>query len=222
MTTTQIHLQLEISWESTASALSNIHFGHYMAGISSDTMTHINAMLADYPLLTGLMPDRWLCTLNVMLEKIPGNNLVEKLRIIMLFEGDFNNNNKWIGQAVMKYVEKNNRIAQEQYGSQKRKVAWTQCLNKCLFYNWIRTTKQPAALCSNNAKSCYDCTVLVIAVLCLCQLGATKTAIRSMISTLANLKHHVCTAFGDSPQSQGQTNWLELVTGIGQGNGAGP
>ena len=40
--------------------------------------------------------------------------------------------------------------------------------------------------------------------------------------TLSNLRHHIQTSYGDSPQSQGQINWLELVTGIGQGNGAGP
>jgi len=28
-----------------------------------------------------------------------------------------------------------------------------------------------------------------------------------MIKTLANLKHHVCMAFGDAEISQGQENW---------------
>jgi len=35
--------------------------------------------------------------LNVMLEKMASNDNIKKLRIIMLFEADFNNNNKWLG-----------------------------------------------------------------------------------------------------------------------------
>jgi len=43
-----------------------------------------------------------------------------------------------------------------------------------------------------------------------------------MITTLAHLNHHVCTAFGDSENSQGIDTWQKAVAGIGQGNGAGP
>jgi len=39
--------------------------------------------------------------------------------------------------------------------------------------------------------------------------------------TLATLKHHVHTAYGNSDISQGQDNWMELAAGIGQGNGVG-
>jgi len=65
-----------------------------------------------------------------MLEKVAGNCVVEKLRIIMLFEADFNNNNKWIGRAVMQNAERRQEIALEQYGSHNHKAARTQCLNK--------------------------------------------------------------------------------------------
>jgi len=36
-----------------------------------------------------------------MIEKTTGDFNVEKLCIILLFEADFNANNKWIGRAVM-------------------------------------------------------------------------------------------------------------------------
>jgi len=64
--------------------------------------------------------------------------------------------------------------------------------------------------------------VLIIAALCLCHLGAPLKATKSMISTLALLHHHVCSAFGNSETSQGQEDWAAPVVGIGQGNGAGP
>jgi len=43
-----------------------------------------------------------------------------------------------------------------------------------------------------------------------------------MIATLAQLKHHVRSAFGNSSISQGQEDWPEPAAGIGQGNGASP
>jgi len=43
-----------------------------------------------------------------------------------------------------------------------------------------------------------------------------------MITTLAHLNHHVCTAFRDSENSQGSDMWQKAVAGIGQGNGTRP
>ncbi len=57
--------------------------------------------------------------MNVMLQKQVGNINMEKLRIIVLFEVDFNTNNKWIGRAVMYKAEQLKALAPEQYSSQK-------------------------------------------------------------------------------------------------------
>jgi len=159
--------------------------------------------------------------LNVMLERLAGNDNAKKLHIIMLFAADFNNNNKWLGRVTMKLAEEHNILAPEQYGSRKNKAAITQCLNKQLFYNYHQFNCQPAALCSNNAKSCYDWIVLIIAALSLCRLGTPHLAVCSMIQTLVHLDHHMRTAYRDSTYSQGLKQWKEGVAGIGQGNGTG-
>jgi len=178
--------------------------------------------MADIPMTTGYSPNCWWEGLNVMLEKIPGNFNVEKLRIILLFEADFNMNNKWLGRAVMLNAEKCNLLAEEQYGSRRQKAAVLQCLNKGLFYDLIRLWKKPAALCSNNAKSCYDRITLLVAALCLCHLGAPIPAVQSMIKTIHGMNHHIRMAFGDSQQSASRSTWATPIAGIGQGNGAGP
>ncbi len=140
----------------------------------------------------------------------------------MLFEANFNHNNKWLDQVTMYTAEKQQLLAPEQYSSRKHKAARTQCLNKRLFYNLHQFFRQPAALCLNDAKSCYNWIVLIIAALSLWQFGALHSAVKSMIQTLASLLHHVHLAFGDLDMAQGQANWKELTTGIGQGNGTGP
>jgi len=159
----------EIAQETTASSPSSIHFRHYIAGVADDIIGKLNAILANVQLLSGMAPEEWKQMVNVMLEKLAGNNNVEKLQIIMLFEADFNNNNKWFGRVTMKLAEEYDVIAPEQYGSHQHKAVITQCLNKWLFYNYHRFTHQPSALCSNDAKSCYDQIILILlATLSLC------------------------------------------------------
>jgi len=51
-----------------ASSPSNLHFGHYMAALENATVLKINLILANIPLTTGAVHDRWQNTLNEMLE----------------------------------------------------------------------------------------------------------------------------------------------------------
>jgi len=48
--------------------------------------------------------------------KIAGNCKVAKLRIILLFEADFNQLNKFIGKEMMHQAEENGLIVGKQYG----------------------------------------------------------------------------------------------------------
>jgi len=67
----------------------------------------------------------------------------------------------------------------------------------------------------------YDRIVLLVVALCLCRLGASQPSVFSMISTLHQMKHSICTMFGDSKKAGSCKNWGKLIAGIGQGNGAG-
>jgi len=96
---------------------SGIHFRDYITGTFNPEILVINATLADIPLQTGFSPDRWRKGLNVLLEKSPGNFNVEKLCIILLFEADFNHNNKWVGRAIMLNAELARMSVVEQYSS---------------------------------------------------------------------------------------------------------
>jgi len=189
--------------EATSSSPSSIHFGHYMMGTFNLTIAIFNARLANLGFTTGYLLKQWQTGLNVMHEKQAGNFNMEKLCIILLFEGNFNQNNKWLGCAVMFHAEAKQQMAKEQYGSRKEKSADIQCLNKRLLYDYACYTHKPMVLCSNDAKSCYNCIVLIVVALCLCRLGAPKTAVQSMVSTIHGMQHHVRSTYGDSSTSQG-------------------
>jgi len=96
-----------------------------------------------------------------------------------------------------------------------------QCLNKLLFYDLVWFHWQPVALCSNNAKSCYNCIVVLFAALYLCQLGTSTHSVFSMISMLHQMENHICTTFGNSVKNGSHKSVGFPIAGIGQGNGAG-
>jgi hypothetical protein len=171
----------------------------------------------------GFSPERWRQGVEVMLLKLPGNFNVEKMRAILLFEADFNFNNKRWGRILMWYAEAHKLLAEEQYGSRKKLSAISHCLNKRLTFDFWRIMKQPGVLCSNDAKGCYDRIVHSVAALCLRRLGMPKGPLKSMFETLQNLDHYVRTSFGVSEQKFNATEVNEVaIQGIGQGNGAGP
>jgi len=61
----------------------------------------------------------------------------------------------------------------------------------------------------------------MVVALYLCQLGAPKAAMKSMVTTIHGMKHYIRSSYGDSTKSQGQSQWGMPIARIGQGNGAG-
>jgi len=209
-----------------AKSLCLCHLGSILDIILQLPLTQIwpgSMPIGTYPLWTRYSLQHLKKSLNVILEKSPGNCDVAKLQIIHLFKGDFKYNNKGLlGHTSIKQAEMHELLVHKQYGSRKAKAAITQCLNKCLWYDHVHFQQEPAALCSNDAKSCYDCIVLLAAALWLCHWGASIPVVTSMITTFEGMTHHIWTAFGDSSQGEGRKQWSHPVMGIGQGNRAGP
>jgi hypothetical protein len=64
---------------------------------------------------------------------------------------------------MMKDGEAYKQLAWEQYGSREGNNAIDQALNKVLSFDLIRQARVDSAMCSNDAKSCYDRIVHAIA-----------------------------------------------------------
>jgi hypothetical protein len=139
--------------------------------------------LSSLPLQHGFSPSRWQQGVEVMLLKQPNNYNVEKLRAILLFEADFNFNNKRIGREMMFHAEQNGWIAPEQYGSRASLSSINHCINKLLSFDILRQTRTPGAVCINDMKGCYDRIVHSFASLCMQRWGVSVQAISSMFLT---------------------------------------
>jgi hypothetical protein len=184
--------------ERTLAGPSGITIPHLKAHTTSPFLTKIDNILANLPYTYGFSPMRWKKGLDVMLEKKPGVRQVSTLRAILLYEADFNHNNKRLGREMLRQAESANVVAIEQYGSRKNLSAVDQSLNKVLTFDLWRQFRQNGALCSNDAKSCYDRIVHNCASLCMQRIGTPIQPIISMFSTIQDLSHHVCTIYGDS------------------------
>ncbi len=92
--------QLRYYWrgfkERTSSSILGIHAGHYKLVMHSEVITNFLAQKITLIAQGGCPPDRWGHGLRVMLEKVAGVALVNKLRAILLMEADFKYMNKWI------------------------------------------------------------------------------------------------------------------------------
>jgi hypothetical protein len=159
--------------EHTASGKSGLHFGHFIAACTHAELSKIEQQMANFPLKSGYSPRRWQQGIEVMLLKQANNFSIDKLRAILLFEADFNHNNKRIGRCLMQHAEEHQWIAVEQYGSRKQISAIDHCLNKRLSFDIIRQYKHPAAICVNDMKGCYDRIVHSVASICMQRMGIT-------------------------------------------------
>jgi uncharacterized protein (UPF0332 family) len=82
--------------EETSSSRFGLHFGHYIAGIESEYISHFHAFKATLIFHHGLVLDCSANGLSVMLQKLFGCSLITKLRAILLMEADLNCSTKTV------------------------------------------------------------------------------------------------------------------------------
>jgi hypothetical protein len=142
--------------KSTSLALSKIHFEHWKAWQLSLELTKVACSQLNLIALTGVPPLRWGNGLQVLLEKVPGVALVDKLQAILLMECNFNFFNKWLfGHVIVNKLYKLGYIPEDQY-SKKSSTAEDYKLDNCFTMDLSRQFRQPLIAVSAIADKCYD------------------------------------------------------------------
>jgi hypothetical protein len=219
-TTTKDHIK---SWKKmrvhTAASTFGPSFSEIITGTEDETIAEVDAATVSIAALTGYCPKRWSDAIDVMIPKKAASKHVEKLRIIVLFHSLFNMLNKKVAKQAMTQAKQLGVIPSEAYAKQGFRAV--DCgLNKVLTADILRQHHLPAALCSNDAKQCYDRIVHAIAIICLQRIGIDENTCRVMFGSLQQMQHYVKTAYGLSKTSYG---CIEIpLQGVLQGNGAGP
>jgi hypothetical protein len=204
--------------ERTTTGSPFLHFGHFKASARDPDIAEFEATMSHIPYATGYSPKRWQHVIDFELLKKEGVYRPETFRTIQLYEPDFNQNNRLLGREVMAHAEKHGNLAVEQYGSRKNLSAILHAVNKVLSFDLIRQYKAPAALCSNDAKSCYDRIIHSVASLCFQHQGVPEPPLVCMLTTLQNMEHTVRMAYGDSTRTYGGQQWTIPMEGLAWGD----
>ena len=148
---------------------------------------------------------------------------VEKLRTLVLYEADFNHNNKFLGKSMMAHMQSQLFLAKEQYSAPGKKCI-DHVLNRRLLFDITQYSKQSLGLTGCDLSSCYDRVTHTPAMLAMSSYGIPMQPLTSMFTTIQNCKSYIRTAFGESVRSFGghDDNYIALPMGLGQGNGSGP
>jgi hypothetical protein len=180
--------------ESTASAPGG-HYGHYKTAAVAATLPEdhvdywpeladIYATMSSMPLKHGFAPKRWQKCIDAILEKIPGQPRIEKPRIIMLYEADFNFVLKLIwGRRLVRHAEMHICLGEENHGSRSGRQLTNALLEKYLVYKYARLTRTSLITVDNDAK--YDRIIKSLAMIACIAVGLPVLA-----AAMHNKTHH--------------------------------
>jgi hypothetical protein len=140
----------------TSSSMSRVHYGHYNVAIQDKMCTEVLALQLTVIAQSSIPPEDWSIGLQVMLEKIAGVCLFEKLCAIQLYKADFNCYNQFIfGKHAMQTLTESGYIPEEMF-SQRGSTAEDAKFDKTLMANLSWQARQPMIVTSADAAYCYD------------------------------------------------------------------
>ena len=124
--------------ELTESSPSGWHVGHYKVAAQDDNLSWLHTTMINIALVCGFAPNRWKHSTNIMIEKDKGSPKIHRLRVIQLFESDFNFALQTVfGKRMMDFSAKHCNLNKLQYGSRAGKLcqsAILRCSRKIFSY----------------------------------------------------------------------------------------
>ena len=165
--------------------------------------------------------EQWKTIVNVMIFKDPGNYKIHRLRIIHLYEADFNLllAVKW--RQLLRAADENGTINPGQYGGRPGCEAQSLPLLEELKYDLSYMTRRSLFNFDNDAASCYDRIIIALASLVNRKYGLHREIVLIHASTLEQAKFHLKTAAGTSEAHYSHSIQFPIY-GSGQGSGNSP
>ena len=170
----------------------------------------------------GIALDRWCKSVTVMIEKDIGVPKIHRIRVIHLYEADYNLFLKlqW-GSRLVKHGEKHKGLNDQNFGSRKDRTAMDPVLLKQLSYDLSRQSHTNLATFDNDASACYDRIIMALAMLAARRLRMPRNAVQTHAEALRMMRYYVKTVHGISEDCYKGTVF-EPLFGTGQGSGASP
>lgn len=143
--------------ETTSTSPSGRHLGHYKAIIQDTVLLTCMTKFLSITVQRGISIPRWQNAVNVMLEKDIGRPRINRLRIIHLFEADFNFILKLLwGSRLVKQAAQYQLLHDGQHGSVPGRTAMELVMLNQITNDLCRTQKVNIIRFENDASACYD------------------------------------------------------------------
>lgn len=153
------------------------------------------------------------------MEKIPGKPLIDKLRVIHIYEADYNIILKYfISKKTLRNAIKHNAIAPEQAGGHPGRTAIDEAIKTVTTYEICNLQRLSGGIMYNDTKACFDRIVENISNITCLNAGAPIDVLHLHHNTLDSMKYIIKHKHGLSPLENGHMN-PDPFYGVGQGAG---
>jgi hypothetical protein len=231
--------------EQTTTSPSNKHLGIYKALLSAvknniytpteqenetvyntnkqPTPTAETALLIQYQLMIIAIREchtykRWQVVHNFLIEKLPGLPLINKLRVIHIYEADWSLIQRfYVAYKLSKKASDENTVTTEQAGARPERSAIELALNRVLTYETIRNQQLTGAIMYNYAKACYDRVIENFSNLALLREGLPQQIAKLHAQTFKSIQYHIKHKLGIETITHSHNQPLPIY-GVGQGS----
>ena len=224
--------------ESTVTSPSGRHLGRYKALFNKGIYTlqdeeyerfntkqqeiaKLILRVMNYCIRTGHVLQRWLTVVNTMICKDPGVFKIHRLRVLHLYEADFNliMGVKW--RELIKESDQRRWVNDKQYGARPGCEASSLALYEEIRTDIAYVTRRMLASVDNDADSCFDRMVPSLISLNNRSFGLPLELARLHGKSLRNMRYHLRSTNGLSETFYSHTPTLPIY-GTGQGSGNSP
>jgi len=220
ITISELKNMFTLTDELTSSSPSGRHYGLYKAITDCPDLILLHHILVSTPFQHGFILTRGAQTTQIMLKK-KTHPWIDKLRIIELFEADYNTAVKIYMRRLMFHQIKHKIVQDGTYGSLPGGSTYDALFTRKLTFDLHHITKEPLLLIDNDAKACYDRIIPTLATHLLTIQGVPANISEVIHKQLISRQSHVMTGLGISTTFN-QSSLTNPLYGIGQGSGAGP
>ena len=238
ITKTDILKKLKSWKEGTTTSPSGIHLGHYHCmwrPPSADPTDPENQILKskqnqllqavtdllNYALKHRYSYERWRTVINVMLKKDANNPRIHRLRVIHIYEADYNLMLAVKWRQAMHFAEDRKLLNDGLYGSRPGRTAHDPVLLEILQHEIYRMSMKTGINFDLDATSCYDRILINVASLCNQRIGMHQSVVFVNAQTLEQAKYYLKTNLGISEQFYTHSP-RHPIHGTGQGSGNSP
>ena len=222
--------------ETTSTSPSGRHLGHYRSllpnlPVHSEATEELDAKrqdlvnmhhaVTDYALTHGYSYCRWKKVVNVMLEKEPGNPKIHRLRVIHLYEADYNLilGVKW--RELIHHCEDKHLLHPSLYGARPGRGALEPVFIEEMVNEITRTSRKPIIKNAEDATACYDRIIPGVGNLASRSHGLHRSVAIVQGNTLEEVKYHLKTQLGVTEEYYKHCT-VSPIYGTGQGSGNSP